>query len=227
MTVDSGGAWGAGGVAAGTVNDGRGPTTGLMTRRAGASGAGAGGAATIFSAGGATVGVGAFGTAAGGTATGFGGGGAAGASALRRNKLATSPGFEMCERSILVLIAGSAVRDPPSLAVAPPPCPAKCLRTRSASSTSMELECVFFSVTPTLERTSRIALLLTSSSLARSLIRTLLIRPVFSPLSRYTIITTLTRSIDQYFCQPAFTRLGRPFSSTNHSVCSGLLASSG
>src|SRR5271155_1574374 len=40
----------------------------------------------------------------------------------------------------------------------------------------MELEWVFFSVTPTSCNTSRIALLLTSSSLARSLIRTLLIR---------------------------------------------------
>src|SRR5215469_14181784 len=36
----------------------------------------------------------------------------------------------------------------------------------------MELECVFFSVTPTLNNRSRITLLLTSSSLARSLIRT-------------------------------------------------------
>src|SRR5262249_58999008 len=112
-------------------------------------GTGAGGAAATFSTGGAAAGVGAgvFGTAAGGTATGLGGGGAVVASAFRRSKLATSPGFEICERSILVLIAGSAERDPPSLVVAAPPCPAKCLRTRSASSISMELECVFFSVT--------------------------------------------------------------------------------
>src|SRR5580704_955800 len=41
----------------------------------------------------------------------------------------------------------------------------------------MELEWVFFSVTPTAVSTSRMALLFTSSSLARSLIRTLLIRP--------------------------------------------------
>ena len=46
---------------------------------------------------------------------------------------------------------------------------------------STELECVFFSVTPTSTRTSRIALLLTSSSLARSLIRILLIRPFLAP----------------------------------------------
>ncbi len=53
------------------------------------------------------------------------------------------------------------------------------LRTSSASCSSRELECVFFSVTPTSCRTSRIALLLTSSSRARSLIRTLLIRSRF------------------------------------------------
>jgi hypothetical protein len=45
------------------------------------------------------------------------------------------------------------------------------LRTSSASCSSNELECVFFSVTPTSVSTSRIALLLTSSSRARSLIR--------------------------------------------------------
>ena len=56
----------------------------------------------------------------------------------------------------------------------------KCARTRSASSSSSELECVFFSVTPTWSRTSRIALLLTSSSRAKSLIRTLLIRPFYT-----------------------------------------------
>jgi hypothetical protein len=50
-------------------------------------------------------------------------------------------------------------------------------RTFSASCSSSELECVFFSVTPTCGSASRMALLFTSSSLARSLIRTLLIRP--------------------------------------------------
>jgi hypothetical protein len=54
-------------------------------------------------------------------------------------------------------------------------------RTFSASYSSSELECVFFSVTPTCGSASRMALLFTSSSLARSLIRTLLIRPFFSP----------------------------------------------
>jgi fumarate reductase subunit D len=54
-------------------------------------------------------------------------------------------------------------------------------RTFSASCSSSELEWVFFSVTPTSGSASRMALLLTSSSLARSLIRTLLIRPFCFP----------------------------------------------
>jgi hypothetical protein len=54
-------------------------------------------------------------------------------------------------------------------------------RTFSASCSSRELECVFFSVTPTSGSVSRMALLFTSSSRARSLIRTLLIRPFVSP----------------------------------------------
>src|SRR5208282_56499 len=61
--------------------------------------------------------------------------------------------------------------------------PRRWIRTFSASWSSIELEWVFFSVTPTRVSTSRMALLLTSSSLARSLIRTLLIRPfVYSAL---------------------------------------------
>lgn len=186
-----GSAAGASGLAvfgAGTVNVGRTDRSGLMIRLAGVgstTGAAAGGAATTFSTGGAGgCGAGGFAATGGTTTGGFGAGGGVGASALRRSKLATSPGLEICERSILVLISDSPERDPPSRPEAEaPPCPAKCLRTRSASSASIELECVFFSVTPTKVRTSRMALLLTSNSLARSLIRTLLIRPVFSPKS--------------------------------------------
>ena len=61
-------------------------------------------------------------------------------------------------------------------------------RTRSASSVSMELECVFFSVTPTAVRASRISLLLTSSSRANSLIRTVLIRPRVSSTSHLPLV---------------------------------------
>lgn len=89
--------------------------------------------------------------------------------------LSTSPGLEILEKSNLGFGASErdAARESP--ADAPLPC-RKALRTRSASSSSTELEWVFFSVTPTFSKTSRISLLFTSSSLARSLIRTFDIR---------------------------------------------------
>ncbi|MGC1614674.1 MAG: hypothetical protein WA736_08315 [Candidatus Acidiferrum sp.] len=51
-------------------------------------------------------------------------------------------------------------------------CPKMFLRTFSATSSGIELECVFFSVTPYPGKRSMIALALTSSSRASSLIRT-------------------------------------------------------
>src|SRR5437667_6381026 len=95
----------------------------------------------------------------------------------------TSPGFEMWDKSILVLISSVSTRLARALfpALWPSPEARKCARTFSASWSSSELECVFFSVTPASTRTSRIALLLTSSSLARSLIRILLIRLFVPP----------------------------------------------
>ena len=50
--------------------------------------------------------------------------------------------------------------------------PCRCSRTFSATSTGIELECVFFSVTPYPANRSMIAFALTSSSRASSLIRT-------------------------------------------------------
>jgi hypothetical protein len=100
--------------------------------------------------------------------------------ALCSTAFRTSPGLEICDRSILGLnssAAGAVARE-----LRPLPgsaCSAKYLFTRSASSTSIELECVFFSVTPTLTRTSRMALLFTSSSRARSLIRIFCMPPCF------------------------------------------------
>ena len=100
--------------------------------------------------------------------------------ALCSTSFRTSPGLEMCDKSILGLnssAAGAAARE-----LRPLPgsaCSAKYRFTRSASSTSMELECVFFSVTPTCTRASRMALLFTSSSLARSLIRIFCMPPCF------------------------------------------------
>jgi hypothetical protein len=90
-----------------------------------------------------------------------------------------SPGLEIWERSILVLISSASAR--PGRAVRLEVCAGLELRRRartlSASWSSRELEWLFFSVTPISGSTSRIDLLLTSSSLARSLIRILLIRP--------------------------------------------------
>jgi len=98
----------------------------------------------------------------------------------------TSPGREICERSILVLMPSSpwAAREVFAEPGAPSKRPRRCCRTSSASCSSRELECVFFSVTPTVVSTSRISLLLTSNSRARSLIRILLIRRRFLFLRR-------------------------------------------
>jgi hypothetical protein len=152
-------------------------------------GAGGGGAAGLAGGGvaGVAVAAGAAGllsTAGGrGGATGaVGAGGAVAACCFCVISLRTSPGLEMWERSILVLISSDSRpgRDARDGALASADA-RKWFRTFSASWSSSELECVFFSVTPTSVRTSRMALLLTSSSLARSLIRILLIRPFFAP----------------------------------------------
>ncbi len=187
----------AGTDAAGGTTAGRGVTTG--TGRAAlpeaAAGSGAG-----FTTGGATI-VGRL-TAAGGAVAGFSTGAwaagavvtaggtarvaAGGTTASFRCVIAfsTSPGREMCDRSIFVLISSSprAGREP-DLPADDEPSAAERMYTRtfSASCSSRELECVFFSVTPTSGSVSRMALLFTSSSRARSLIRTLLIRPFVSP----------------------------------------------
>ena len=98
----------------------------------------------------------------------------------------TSPGREIFERSILVLMPSSsrAAREGFAELGDASERPRRCFRTRSASWSSRELEWVFFSVTPTTANESRISLLLTSNSRARSLIRILLIRSRFLFLSR-------------------------------------------
>jgi hypothetical protein len=179
----AGGAGGVAGVAAaGGLTTGRTTLCGVMNR-----GAGAGGVADFATSGAALAGGAAEAAGLLSTAGAAGrAGGAAGALAacccfvISFN---TSPGLEMWERSILVLISSAsrperAVRAGAACASA---AARKWARTFSASCSSTELECVFFSVTPTTTRTSRIDLLLTSSSLARSLIRILLIRPFFAP----------------------------------------------
>jgi len=95
---------------------------------------------------------------------------------LARIAFSTSPGLEMLERSIFGLFSCSLreLEDPPDPAGREPR--SKYPRTRSASCASMELEWVLPSARSMDSRASRICLLLTSSSRARSLIRTLLIR---------------------------------------------------
>jgi hypothetical protein len=127
---------------------------------------------------------------AGGTTAGRGGttgaagrDGAAAASFFWVIAFNTSPGREMCDKSILVLISSSPrnVRAERADVDCDSAEPRIWTRTFSASCSSRELEWVFFSVTPTSGSASRMALLLTSNSLARSLIRTLLIRPFCFP----------------------------------------------
>jgi hypothetical protein len=138
----------------------------------------------LTAAGGAKAGF-STGAGVGGGAIGRGAAGGGGATASLRCVIAlsTSPGREMFDKSILVLISSSPrkVRELDLPAEEEPSPERMYARTFSASCSSRELECVFFSVTPTRGRVSRMALLLTSSSLARSLIRTLLIRPFVSP----------------------------------------------
>lgn len=94
-------------------------------------------------------------------------------SACLRSRIAfrASPGLETLDRSNRGLVSAAGL-----LADVPRLPPLKYPRTRSAWSASIELECVL-PVTPSASSASRIGLLFTSSSRAKSLIRTLLIRP--------------------------------------------------
>ena len=87
--------------------------------------------------------------------------------------------------------------------------PSRCLRTFSATSTGMELECVFFSVTPYPARRSMIALAFTSSSRASSLIRTWFASLRNLPLPPDPRRSSLSQAqpLPQFFppdCLPAF-----------------------
>ena len=187
--ADATGDDGAGDDASGVATTGRAGVTeaagGAMTE-AGAAGLAGGGATVVgrLTAVGGTVAGFSVGACVTGGATGRGAAGGATASFRCVIAFNTSPGREMCDRSILVLISSSprAVRELDLPADAEPSAEERMYtRTFSASCSSRELECVFFSVTPTSGSVSRMALLLTSSSLARSLIRTLLIRPFVAP----------------------------------------------
>jgi hypothetical protein len=172
------------GVVAAGVGVGAGAGVGAGGGGAATTATGGAGAATTATGGGvagrATATTGAAETGAATATAGRCGGGAAfaAASACLRSRIAfsASPGLETFARlkaGLVSAIGFVAAERAPRL---------KYARTFSASSSSMELECVFFSVTPTAIRASRIGLLFTSSSRARSLIRTLLIRPFSVPL---------------------------------------------
>ena len=184
-----GGATAAGFSAAGATTSGR------------AAGAGAGAfAAGVGAAAGSGVGL----TAGGATAAlaitegavDFGGTGVAAASFLWVMAFSTSPGREIFDKSILVLISSSPRngREDRAEDVCDSDEPRRWIRTFSASCSSSELEWVFFSVTPTSGSVSRMALLLTSNSLARSLIRTLLIRPFLYSVLCLGLHRSLTES---------------------------------
>jgi hypothetical protein len=195
VTTTAGGADGFSTEGGATTAGAAGLTTGDVTTAL-LSAAGAAGLGTTtagFSADGEAAAGGAVFTGAGGAAgravgTGALAGGAGGCCcccSLSLSSLATSPGLEILERSIFGLTSVADVlsrEDEPDRAE-------KCFRTRTASSSSIELEWVFFSVTPTSGKISRITLALTSSSLARSLIR-IFIRSLFPPSTCYAIIMT-------------------------------------
>jgi len=152
-------------------------TGGMILRGSGRAGAAGGGAtATTGGAGFAATGCGA-GVEAGLAGAWLRRAASSSSCFLARIAFSASPGLEMCERSTFGCMPWFARDD--ALADCADGrlglCP-KCVRTRSASSPSRELEWVFVSVTPTSGRMSRIARGFTSSSRARSLIRTLLIR---------------------------------------------------
>jgi len=124
----------------------------------GAAGAAEGGAWTgAVAGGGAIAGL----AAAGGAAAGGGGADTAGAVAGRiRAALAAASRASLSARAFSSAAASASAM------------PFRCLRTFSATSSGIELECVFFSVTPYPGKRSMMAFALTSSSRANSLIRT-------------------------------------------------------
>ena len=148
--------------------------SGTMRRGRGACGvtAAAGGAATT-TLGGAVAACAEAGGGVATTAVGRGGAALMAASACLRSRIAfrASPGFDTLERSNFGFDSTGCF-----VATLLRPPPLKYSRTLSAWSGSIELEWVF-PVTPIASSASRMGLLFTSSSRAKSLIRTLLIRP--------------------------------------------------
>ena len=144
---------------------------GAGTGALGATGAAAG----VVDAAGATGAAGAAGLAAG--ATGGATGAALGAAGFTATLGAAATGAGIAVGRIRAALAAASFASFSALALASAAasasaCPKMFLRTFSATSTGIELECVFFSVTPYPGKRSMIALAFTSSSRASSLIRT-------------------------------------------------------
>ncbi len=152
----------------------------------------AGAAAAGVTTGRATGGV-ATGRAEGGVATGRMGAPGAAACCFCRMAFRTSPGLAMFERSNLGF-SSSTLEGLEGLGeLSPPLGTPKWARILRASSFSRELECVFFSTIPISSKTSRMALLFTSSSRAKSLIRIFCcIRPLISCKSHLAVHGTLS-----------------------------------
>lgn len=167
----------AGGAGGGEMIFGAWRTGGTIRRGSGRAGAAAGGCAATTTGGVGFAGAWVAGGVAGLTGAWLRRAAISSSCFLARIAFSASPGLEICDRSIfgcIVCWPRDAALDECAagrLGVCP-----KCVRTRSASSVSSELECVFASVTPISGRMSRIARGFTSSSRARSLMRTLLIR---------------------------------------------------
>ncbi|HXJ05836.1 MAG TPA: hypothetical protein VNH65_12095 [Candidatus Acidoferrum sp.] len=145
-------------------------------------GAGATGIVTGATGGATCVALGAAGLAALGVATG------AGAATGRIRAALAAASFA----SFSVLAAASA-------AASTSACPKMFLRTFSATSTGIELECVFFSVTPYPGNRSMIALALTSSSRANSLIRTWF-ASLMRPIDRSSVKISICPSFAEANC---------------------------
>ena len=209
-TAGRGAAGGAdgGGACIGAVKLGRGVGVGTTSLGEAAGGGAAGLGAGVVAAGGAAE-----------TADLTGGGTVRGASTvadgccLLMMAFNASPGLEIWERSILVLISSASARVAREgrLEVCAELPARRRARTFSASWSSRELEWLFFSVTPISGSTSRIDLLLTSSSLARSLIRILLIRPFVLRTVPLSLHINLTASVFRFAQPMAPARVNRTY----------------
>jgi hypothetical protein len=161
------GAFGTTGTIAGPVDTGAARAGGATGRATGATGAATG----VSVVPGVTIGAGGFTATLAPGAAATGAGGAAG----RIRAALAAASFAAASAFAAVSAAASASA-----------CPKSFLRTFSATSSGIELECVFFSVTPYPGKRSIIALALTSSSLASSLIRTWF-ASLMRPMDRSTV----------------------------------------